>query len=99
MLFRSQLPAAEFSDVFPVLPFEECDVTEFLSDLICDRNACSRLYDFVSDAYDELVEEDKESWKGRVKAIDALVGNTDVHFGKSDDVYDEDMDADELADG
>ena len=95
----NQLPAAEFSDVFPVLPFEECDVTEFLSDLICDRNACSRLYDFVSDAYDELVEEDKESWKGRVKAIDALVGNTDVHFGKSDDVYDEDMDADELADG
>lgn len=38
------------------------------------------LYDFVSDAYDELVEEDKVKWKERVEAIDALVGNTNVYF-------------------
>lgn len=90
----SKLPAAKFSDELSALPFEQCDIPEFLNELITDKNSNSMLYDFVSDAYDELVEDDKVKWKERVEAIDALVGNTNVYFEEFDDLYD-DIDTDE----
>lgn len=90
----SKLPAAKFSNELSALLFEQCDIPEFLNELITDKNSNSMLYDFVSDAYDELVEEDKVKWKERVEAIDALVGNTNVYFEEFDDLYD-DIDTDE----
>lgn len=91
----SKLPAAKFANELSALPFEQCDIPEFLNDLITDKDSSGMLYDFVSDAYDELVEEDKAKWKERVKAIDALVGNTDVYFEEFDDLCDDDFDMDE----
>lgn len=85
----NKLPAAKFSDELPALPFEQCDIPEFLRDLITDENSNSMLYDFVSDAYDELVEKDKAKWKERLEAIDALVGNTNVFFEEFDDLCDD----------
>lgn len=85
-----ELPAAKFSNELPVLPFEQCDIPEFLNDLIVDEYSSSMLYDFVSDAYDELVDEDKAKWKNRIEAIDALVGNTDVFIEEFDDLCDDD---------
>lgn len=86
------LPAVKFSNDLPALPFEQCDLTEFISDLITNRDSCGMLYDFVSNAYDELAGEDKAEWKDRVEAIDALVGNTNVYFEEFDDEYDDDVD-------
>ncbi|MBD5118857.1 MAG: hypothetical protein HDT37_07065 [Clostridiales bacterium] len=91
----SGLPAARFSNEFSALPFEQCDIPEFVKDLITDKNSSSMLYDFVSDAYDELVEADKAKWKDRIEAIDVLVGNTDVYFEEFDDLCDDDFDTDE----
>lgn len=91
----AELPAAKFSNELSALPFEQCDIPGFLNELITDKNSSSMLYDFVSDAYDQLVEEDKAKWKNRIEAIDALVGNTDVYFGEFDDLYDDDSDIDE----
>ncbi len=91
----SELPAAQFSNELSVLPFEQCDIPEFLNDLITGKNSSSMLYDFVSNAYDELVEEDKAKWKDRIEAIDALVGNTDVYFEEFDDLCDDNFDTDE----
>ena len=91
----SELPTAKFSNELPVLSFEQCDVPEFLNDLIINEYSSSMLYDFVSDAYDELVEEDKAKWKERIKASDVLIGNTDVYFEEFDDLCDNDFDTDE----
>lgn len=86
----STLPAAGLAGELPALPFEQCDIQVFLNDLTADRNSASiLLYNFVSDAYDELVEKDKAEWKERMEAIDALVGNTEVYFGEFDDLYDD----------
>ena len=89
-----KLPTAEFAGDLPALPFESCDIPELLNDLITNRHSCTRLYEFVSDAYDELVEEDKAAWKSRIEAIDLLVGNTNVYFERFDDTYDSSTDAD-----
>lgn len=91
----SKLPVVRFSDGLPALPFEQCDISTFLNDLIVDENSNSMLYDFVSDAYDTLVAKDKAEWKNRIEAIDVLVGNTDVHFEELDDVCGDDIDTDE----
>lgn len=91
----SKLPVVELSDGLPVLPFEQCDIPIFLNDLIVDENSNSMLYDFVSDAYDALVEKDKDEWKNRIEAIDVLVGNTDVYFEEPDDLCGDDIDTDE----
>ena len=65
---------------------------KFLNDLIADKNSSSGLYNFVSDAYDKLAEKDKDEWKARIEAIDALVGNTDICFEEFNDLYDDGMD-------
>lgn len=91
----NELPAAKFLNEVSALPFEQCDIPEFLNNLITDKNSSSMLYEFVSNAYDELVEEDKAKWKDRVEAIDVLVGNTDVYFDTFDELYDDDFDTDE----
>lgn len=63
--------------------------------MIVDMNSSSMLFDFVSDAYDELVEKDKDEWKKRIEAMDALIGNTEIYFEEFDDLGDDDMDTDE----
>lgn len=77
----SKLPAVEYSKNLPALPFEQCDLPELLDDLISNKSSCGMLYDFVSNAYDELVDEDKTEWKNRIEAIDMLVRN-DVLFDR-----------------
>lgn len=76
----SKLPVVEYFNNLSALPFEQCDIPELLSDLITNKNSCRMLYELVSNAYDELVEEDKTEWTNRIKAIDALVGNHNVYF-------------------
>lgn len=74
----NQFPETILADEIPPLPFEQCDVTEYVKELITNDNSCSMLYDFVSSSYDELVEQDKSKWKNRINAIDMLVGNSDI---------------------
>lgn len=71
----SKLPAVEFLDNLSALPFEQCDIFDFLSELITNKSSCITLYDFVSDSYDELVEENKFEWKNRIEEIDMILSN------------------------
>lgn len=89
-----KLPVVKSLSELPALPFEQCYIPEFINDLIVNRNSSSMLYEFVSDAYDELVEKDKAEWKNRMTMIDELIGNTNVYLGEFDDLCD-DFDIDE----
>lgn len=79
-----KLPISKYANDLPALPFEMCDISAFINDLIVNDSS-SMLYDFVSDSYDDLVEKDKPKWKNRIKTIDALVGNIDVCPEEFDD--------------
>ncbi len=67
------------NDIEP-LDFDEADIASYLNSLITNNAGDSSLYDFVSEAYDELAEKDKSDWLKRVDTITALVGNNDVFF-------------------
>ena len=62
-----------------VLPFDDMGVQMFLEELICNMNSGSLIYDFVSDEYDEQVDEDKGKWKERLQFME-LIGNANVYF-------------------
>lgn len=81
----NKLPVVKYSCTLPPLPFDPCNIPELLSDLIANKNSCGLLYDFVSNEYDELVEQNKNEWKNRIEAIDVLVGNDNVCFEEFDE--------------
>jgi len=78
------LPATKIgNDVLPLL-FEQSDIADYVYGLLTNSESSILLHDFVSFAYDELVEENKAQWKERIDAIDALVGNPKLIFGDED---------------
>ena len=70
-------------DEFAPLPFDELGIHRCLEDLILNRDTDRQIFDFVSDLYDEMVEEDKDKWKNRLYFI-TLVGNSNVLDGNED---------------
>lgn len=71
---------------FEALPFEEEGPQQVFEELIRNRNSGRSIYEFVSPQYDDLVDEDKEKWKERLRFI-GLVGNSRVYW--AEDVWDE----------
>lgn len=84
----SKLPAVECFKDLSALPFEQCNLSGYLSDLISNKDSCGMLYDFVSYEYDKLVEKDKAEWKKRIEAIDMLIGNNE-YVEEFDDAFDD----------
>lgn len=69
----------EMGKEIEALPFDNMGVEMFLEELICNMNSGSLIYGFVSDEYDEQVDEDKEKWKERLKFME-LIGNSNVYL-------------------
>ncbi len=70
-------------DEFAPLPFDELGIHRCLEDLILNRDTDRQIFDFVSDLYDEMVEEDKDKWKSRLHFIN-FVGNSNVSDGNEE---------------
>lgn len=66
---------SQITSVFPTLPFDECEINYYIHDLITNGWSCNILYEFVSDQYDEMIEENKEEWKERIETIGNIIGN------------------------
>lgn len=49
-----------------ILPFESSDEEYYIKELIYNKNACEGIYSFVSEIYDQLIDEDKKKWKKRL---------------------------------
>ncbi|MEE0680655.1 MAG: hypothetical protein ACLVML_05575 [Candidatus Gastranaerophilaceae bacterium] len=80
----NNLPVTKLGDDIAPLPFEECDIADYVYSLVTTSESCLLLHDFVSFSYDELVGENKSQWKERVDAIDVLVGNPKLFFDDED---------------
>lgn len=50
-----------------VLPFDTCDIEDYIKELIFNKITYESVYEFVSEIYDEKFEEDKEKWKKRLE--------------------------------
>ncbi|MEG0691812.1 MAG: hypothetical protein RR444_01895 [Oscillospiraceae bacterium] len=72
--------STQFAKDYSPLPFEKCDITNFVKDFLCCGHSNYDLFNFVDNEYDELVSDNKPNWKERTDAIDTLVGNTDIYF-------------------
>lgn len=82
-----ELGITEAGQGIEALPFEEAGLQGVFEELVCNKNSGGSIYDFVSAEYDELVREDKKSWKERLEFI-SLIGNPHVYFDEDD--WDED---------
>lgn len=80
-------PLTKILDNITPLPFEECDMSYFIHGLITNNNDTHMIYDFVSNEYDELVEQNKQKWKERCEIINDIIGNTNLYF--DDELYDD----------
>ena len=80
-------PLTKILDNITPLPFEECNINYFLRSLITNDNDTYMIYDFVSNEYDELVEQNKLKWKERCEIINDIIGNTNLYF--DDELYDD----------
>jgi hypothetical protein len=49
-----------------ILPFESSDEEYYIKELIYNKNACEGIYSFVSEIYNQLIDEDKKKWKKRL---------------------------------
>ena len=79
-LMRNEIPLTKITNKIPPLPFEECDMSYFIHGLITNNNDTHMIYDFVSNEYDELVEQNKQKWKERCEIINDIIGNTNLYF-------------------
>lgn len=66
---------SQITSAFPTLLFDECEINYYIHDLITNGHSCNMLYEFVSDQYDEMIEQNKEKWKIRIEAIGNIIGN------------------------
>lgn len=64
-----ELPLKEFGEEYRELPFEDVELQSYLYELIANENSGEMIYEFVSHEYDEMIAEDKEKWKKRLKFI------------------------------
>ena len=80
----NELPIAKMaSDIIP-LPFDKSDLQEYINQIIYNNDGCGQLYDFVSEEYSQLINDNKVEWKNRIEAIDLLIGNN-LYFDDEDD--------------
>lgn len=71
------------SDII-LLPFDKSDLQEYINQIIYNNDGCGQLYDFVSEEYSQLINDNKVEWKNRIEAIDLLIGNN-LYFDDEDD--------------
>lgn len=83
----SEIPLTKIIDDIAPLSFEEYNLNYFLRSLITNDNDTYMIYDFVSNEYDELMEQNKEKWKERCEIINNIIGNTNLYF--DDELYDD----------
>ena len=69
----SEIPLTKIIDDIAPLSFEEYNLNYFLRSLITNDNDTYMIYDFVSNEYDELVEQNKEKWKERCEIINNII--------------------------
>lgn len=74
------LPFSDFLYDIPSLDFENCDISEYIYELIVNENGSTFLNDFVSCSYEDLVNENNMFLDTRIEAIDNLIGNTNICF-------------------
>ncbi|MBV4440443.1 hypothetical protein [Clostridium tyrobutyricum] len=79
-----ELPLKEVGKEYEELPFDDMRLQDYLQELVCNENSGEKIYEFVSDEYDEMVAEDKEKWKKRLEFIE-VIGNTNIIFGEEDE--------------
>lgn len=80
----ANLPETKLENDLATLPFELCDISSYVYDMVTTPASGNLLHDFVSYSYDELVKENKSQWKERVEAVDALVGNPNLVLDDED---------------
>ncbi|MBR9649490.1 hypothetical protein [Clostridium tyrobutyricum] len=78
------MPLKEVGKEYEELPFDDMRLQDYLQELVCNENSGEKIYEFVSDEYDEMVAEDKEKWKKRLEFIE-VIGNTNIIFGEEDE--------------
>ena len=79
-----ELPLKEVGKEYEELPFDDMGLQDYLQELVCNENSGEKIYEFVSNEYDEMVAEDKGKWKNRLEFIDAI-GNTNIIFEEEDE--------------
>lgn len=70
--YGQKLLPKEFRNKYSSLNFECAMVQEYLHELISNENSGDRIYEYVSTTYDDMVCENKESWKKRIAFISLL---------------------------
>lgn len=78
------LPETKIGKDVATLPFESCDISTYIYDMLTTPASCNLLHGFVSYSYDELIKENKEQWKEHVEAVDALVGTPNLVLDDED---------------
>lgn len=79
-----EFPLKEIGNEYEELPFDDIGLGDYLCELVCNKNSGKRIYEFVSEQYDEMVAEDKEKWKKRLGFVE-MIGNTNIIFGGEDE--------------
>lgn len=68
------------------LEFKECYNQKELMGFLIDNRYIHFLFDFVSEEYNELVAENKDSWKQRLEIVDFITRKYDYTFYDDDDM-------------
>lgn len=79
-----ELGLKEVGKEYEELPFDDMGLQDYLYELVCNENSGEKIYEFVSDEYDEMVAENKEKWKKRIEFVD-LIGNTNIIWEDDDE--------------
>ena len=79
-----EFPLKEIGNEYEELPFDDIGLGDYLCELVCNKNSGKRIYEFVSEQYDEMVAEDKEKWKKRLGFVE-MIGNTNIIFWGEDE--------------
>jgi hypothetical protein len=79
-----ELPLKDAGKEFEELPFDDMELQDYMHELVCNENSGGNIYDFVSSAYDEMADQDREKWKDRMYFV-GMIGNRYVIFGGEDE--------------
>ncbi|MDR0832130.1 MAG: hypothetical protein LBM99_04475 [Bacillales bacterium] len=78
-------------DKMKTINFDSSMINSYLEEIITNRNSSTELFSFVSEHYDEMVKNNKKSWKERIGIIDVLIANTSSFFLDDDENEDDNL--------
>lgn len=79
-----ELLLKKIGEEYEEIPFDDMGLEECLHELVCNENSGEKIYEFVSEQYDEMVADDKEKWKKRLEFI-GIIGNRNIIFEEDEE--------------